>query len=252
MSRHRRGGGPPNQSKDRYRSPAPNLPPHGVPSPGIEYTTPVMRSPYAPASAPVNPLHAGVLPTQIMDEFISRLPPKGFVPWERKISIAGTEVTGVGLGSTREVQIDNVRTRTTRLIFSMTYRWYESGLDPLDPNALTAMQDNQNAYGRIPFNLLVNGTPLVDVTEVLFDPGTFVPPLPAGRRTVSGYTLLNTNLLATGAHPTALYCSENQTLTASFQHAATPGHIPTAVGVSLRGYAIPTRQFEKVMQAIRS
>jgi len=128
----------------------------------------------------------------------------------------------------------------------MTYRWYESGLDPLDPNVLTAMQDNQNAYGRIPFNLLVNGIPLVDVNETLYDPGILTT------RSVSGYTSLNTNLLLTGNHPTALYCAENQTLTASFQHAATPGNIPTAIGVSLKGYAIPTRQFEKVMQAIRS
>ena len=245
MSRHKRPGGPPT-SKDRYRSPSPNLPPHRVPTPGIEYTTPVARSPYPPASAPVDPLHAGVIPMQAMDQFISRLPPKGYVPWERKISVSGTDVTSVPLGSTREVQIDNVGTRTTRLIFSMIYTFYEAGLDPLDPNVLTAMQDNQNAYGRIPFNLLVNGIPLVDVTEVVFDPGI------TGRRTISGYTDLNSNLLATGNHPTALYCNENQTLTASFQHVATPGNIPTAIGVSLRGYAIPTRQFEKVMQAIRT
>ena len=186
------------------------------------------------------------MPAQLMDQFISRLPPKGYIPWERKISVAGTAVTALPLGESLRVLLDDVNTRTTRLIFSMEYTWYEAGLDPLDPNALTAFQANQNAYGRIPFNLLVSGASLVDVNEVVFDPGI------AATRTVSGYTLLNHNLLESGNHPSVLYVSENQTLMASFQHVATPGNIPTAIGATVSGYAIPTRQFEKVMKAIRS
>jgi len=237
---NRRGGVPPAPS--RSRSPLPNLPPHQVPSPGIAYTTPAPATAMVPSDTRVS----GVIPARLLDEFISRLPPKGYIPWYRKMSIAGTDVTGLLPGETLQLTLDDVSTRTTRLVFWMSYFWMDAGLDPLDPDALTAFQDNQNIYGRIPFNLLVNNAPIVDVSETVFDPGI------AGTRSISGYTLLNENLLATGNHPTALYISENQVLAGAFQHVATPGHIPTAIGAELRGYSIPTRDFEKVMKAIRS
>lgn len=201
----------------------------------------------APA-APPSPLGgSGVIPVRLWQQFVGMLPPEGFINWRRTVTVAGTEVSGITLGTDYVKDIEVVPTRTTRLIFACEFFWLDQGLDPLDVDALAAFQDYQNAYGRWPANIRANSVPLLDVKESVFDPtggGT--------TRIVGGVTRLNQNILDEGGgHPTVFYVKEAQTLSVAWTNVALPGHVPSAVGVELRGYSIPQSVFDEVLTQVR-
>lgn len=209
--------------------------PPEVRNPGQNLPTPVAGLP-AIETVPVSP----------REVYGSELPPKGFVPFYRAQSIAATLVTSVPLGSFYEVVIEEVPTGTGVLLYDVEYKWLEDNTDPLDPNALSQMQDNQAINGTITFDLLVDGSPTTNQEQDLYDPATGT----SNRR--AGFAELNTNLLKFGNSPSVLYVKQSQILTARFYHNRTPGNPPTALYVSLRGYSSPYTNFQKVTQKTRT
>ena len=210
---------------------------------------PGLRAPQGPQKASgALGAQAGVLPVRVWQEFVSKLPPAGFISWRRTLTRPGSDISGLTVGTSTEFIIETVPTKITRLIFACEFVWLDQELDPLDADALTAFQDHQNTYGRWPALLLANNQAMFDVKENVFDPNGG-----AGlQREVRGVTRLNQNILDMGGgHPNVLYVKENQELRVRWTNIAAPGHIPSAVGVELRGYSLPKSVFEDVMEKVR-
>ena len=203
--------------------------PTDVRNPGQSIPTPVAGAPAIQTTA--------VSPREV---YGAELPPKGFIPFYRAQSIAATSVTGVPVGSFFEVVLESVPTGTGVLLYDVEYKWLEDNTDPLDPSALSQMQDNQAINGTITFDLLVDGSPATNQEQNLYDPATAT----SSRR--SGWAQLNSNLLLFGNSPSVLYVKQSQILTARFYHNRTPGNPPTALYVSLKGYSSPYTNFQKV------
>jgi len=192
------------------------------------------------------PQPAQVIITRSTDEFITRLPPRSYTPWMNTLTAAGTNVTAAPVGGFHRETIQEKRRGIAYLVMWMEYVWLDSGLDPLDPDALTRFQGAQDLYGRMPFNLVVGGISPYTATARVYDPG------PGAQRNVSGFLDLNVNLLSTGNHPTVIYIPENNEMVAQFSNLQAPGHVPTAVGVILRGYAIPQIEMNRVLEETRT
>ena len=169
--------------------------------------------------------------------FASNLPPRSFLPWERKVTFPGTTMTALSTGSFHQELVAKTQNRRAVVLFDVEQAWYDAGLDPLDPDSLAAFQDDQNVYGRYVFNLFSNGEPLWDASERLWD-------LNAGaglERKVNGFSKLNTNLLGArgSAHATAVVIEPSQKIIARWTKNADPGHVPSTVGVTLSGWSMP-------------
>lgn len=234
---HRRGGG---------RRPIPNLPRGKLPVPGLD----------VPADQGSVRGGAQVIPAQLVQEFLTKLPSRSLVPWYRTLTIDGDLIDSASNAAPNvQRQIDDAQTRITRLIMYMAQYWYIRGNDPVDGDVLERYQGDQGINGRLSFNLLLNNTNPLNVSASTFDPGFAVP------RVVTGFLALNVNLLEMGgAQPSVIYVSENQRIDAQwhFNPLTTSGNTithpaidPAAVGVELRGFTTPTAEFERVMNAIR-
>lgn len=178
--------------------------------------------------------------------YAADLPPRGFVPFYRSHSIAGTLVTGVPQGDFYEIKMEDVPRGTGLLLYDVQYKWLEDNTDPLDPNALSEMQSQQAINGTITLDLMIDGTPSNNNEQKLYDPSS------GTTLTRKGWALLNTNLLLFGNSPSVIYVRQGQTLTARFYHNRTPGNVPTALYVSLKGYSVPFNNFQKVESKTRN
>lgn len=180
--------------------------------------------------------------------FLSRLPASGMTFWHRKHLVDGAVVMSAP-NTVYTLPMYTLPQGLSLVIMSFVQNWYDASLDPLDPDALTAFQTNQDAYGRVGINLLVNNAPVFDANEILFDPDGGL----GTRREVSGFTALDTNLLNIGVHPTAIYARDNSKIGVRFTMSSTlPAHIPSAVGVELNGYLLPTKEFQELLISVRN
>jgi len=180
--------------------------------------------------------------------FLTRLPAAGQTFWHRKHVVNGNTVMAAP-DTQYTLPIYTLPQGLSLVIMYFVQNWYDANLDPLDPDALTAFQSNQDAYGRVGINLLVNNAPVFDANEILFDPDGGANTT----RKVSGFTLLDTNLLNIGVHPTAIYARDNAQIGVRFTISNTlPAHIPSAVGVELNGYLLPTKEFQELLISVRS
>lgn len=220
------------------------------PNPTISAPKPMaLKVPGGPRPLPVAPQAVSVPapPERIRldDFFLSRLPAQGLQYWHRKRVVRGSTAVGA-IGVFRQ-QIDVLPQGLALVAFHLRQTWYDAGLDPLDPDALTAFQDDQPTYGRVGLNLLINGGPVFDARENLVDPngGLFTA------RVIFGFSRLNENLLYLGEHPTALYIRDNATIEAAWTTLAVPGHVPTAVGVEVRGYTVPFKKYQEILAGVR-
>lgn len=166
--------------------------------------------------------------------FISQLPPQGLVPWSRTVTLRGSTLAA----GTSTATIYTVPKRQGLIICSVEQFWLEAGLDPLDPSVLTAMQDHQDTYGRVAFNLISNGAAIFDSKGEVFDPigMGFV-------RQTKGETRLNVNLIgAPGtSHASAIYLGATSILQAKWTQIFSPGFVPAAIGCRVFGYTCPER-----------
>jgi hypothetical protein len=180
--------------------------------------------------------------------FLTRLPAAGQTFWHRKHVVDGNLVMSAP-NTQYTLPMYTLPQGLSLVIMYFVQNWYDANLDPLDPDALTAFQSNQDAYGRVGINLLVNNAPVFDANEILFDPDGGANTT----RKVSGFTLLDTNLLNIGVHPTAIYARDNAKISVRFTMSNTlPAHIPSAVGVELNGYLLPTKEFQELLISVRS
>lgn len=180
--------------------------------------------------------------------FLTRLPAAGQTFWHRKHVVNGNTVMAAP-NTQFTLPMYTLPQGLSLVIMYFVQNWYDASLDPLDPDALTAFQSNQDAYGRVGINLLVNNAPVFDANEILFDPDGGANTT----RKVSGFTLLDTNLLNIGVHPTAIYARDNAQISVRFTISNTlPAHIPSAVGVELNGYLLPTKEFQELLISVRS
>ena len=207
---------------------------------GTPYYTPV-------AALPGSPGHPSYGYVRLDAYFLSRLPAAGLTFWHRLRTVDGTTAISAA-GTEYTLNLYQLPQGLSLIIFYFVQNWYDAGLDPLDPDALTAFQTNQDTYGRVGINLLVNNAPVFDANEVLYDPNGGSPVI----REQSGFTALNQNLLDVGNHPTAVYVRDNATVSVRYTVAALPGHVPSAVGVELRGYVIPTKSFQELLISVRN
>lgn len=222
---------------------APTLPVPQTGLGGIALRKP-MTEPPAVLGTRKNPLF-GI--TRLDNYFLSRLPASGLTFWHRKHIVNGATVMAAP-STVYSLPIYTLPQGLSLIVMYFMQNWYDASLDPLDPDALTSFQSNQDAYGRVGINLLVNNAPVFDANETLFDPNSGANTT----RRVSGFTLLDKNLLEIGAHPTAIYARDNATLTAKFTMSDTlPSHIPSAVGVEMNGYTLPTKEFQELMISVR-
>lgn len=175
--------------------------------------------------------------------FLARLPASGLLTWHRKLSRSGA--SAIVAGTTVRSTVTTVTAGYALILMLVRQLWLDSGGDPADASVLTALQDNQDAYGRVGFNLLINNVPIWDAQETLYDP------LIVSTRTLNGFTLLNTNLLNVGEHPTAIYARENSAVQAAWETSTIPVHIPTVVMVELQGYLVAMREFSELMVMLR-
>ena len=183
---------------------------------------------------------------RVDDFFLSRLPAQGLLPWQRKRTVRGT--TAIVANTTYTEDIATLPRGTSLILMVWRQFWLDAQADPLDPDALAALQDDQDAYGRVSNNMLFNRSPVFDSSEQLVDPngGAYTV------RRISGFTTLNQNLLYVGNHPTAIYAPDASTITATWTTGpVVPGHIPSVVGVQLQGYTVPTKTFIEVLRAVR-
>lgn len=213
---------------------------------GIEL---LRRSPSFPVDQmPGAPGHPAFGYTRLDGYFLSRLPAAGLTYWHRKRVVAGTTAFA-SVNSTYTLPMYQLQQGLSLVVFSIVQNWYDSNLDPLDPDALTAFQADQDTYGRVGINLLVNNAPVFDAFETLYDPNNGTPTV----REQSGFTALNTNLLYVGNHPTAVYVRDNATVQVRYTVSDTlPGHVPAAVGVEMRGYVLPTKSFQELLISVRN
>lgn len=230
--------------------------PMAVPMPGQPMMPQQMVAPtglggqptYSPVAAlPGSPGHPSYGYVRLDAYFLSRLPAAGLTFWHRLRTVNGTTAISAA-GTEYTLNLYQLPQGLSLIIFYFVQNWYDAGLDPLDPDALTAFQTNQDTYGRVGINLLVNNAPVFDANEVLFDPNGGSPVI----REQSGFTALNQNLLDVGNHPTAVYVRDNATVSVRYTVAALPGHVPSAVGVELRGYVIPTKSFQELLISVRN
>lgn len=198
-------------------------------------------------NSPLSGRVSGTLPLVGLDQyFLRRLPAQGLQIWHRKRAVRGT--TAIVAGTTFRLLVDTLPRGVAVVIMKVKQYWYDAGLDPLDPDALTGFQDNQAAYGRVAFNLLANNQPLFDAFEDLVDPngGAFTA------RRVQGFTELNQNLLFVGEHPTAIYVQDGYPITATWTTGALlPAHVPTTVAVELQGYTVPMKLLREILINVR-
>jgi len=198
-----------------------------------------------------------VLPVRLVQEFITKLPSRALVPYYRTLSVNGPNTMGLltAAAPTTRAQIDNVQTRLTRIIMDMRQFWLDLGSDPVDGNVYQRLQADQAINGRVPFELLLDGTSPFNVEFNVMDPGAGVTP----PRTGSGFLALNDNLLEMGgAEPVAVYVQENQRIQCQWylardaaNNVALPAHIPNAMCVELRGFTMPTAEFDRVLELVR-
>jgi len=208
------------------------------------------RSPPWPSvdQMPGAPGHPAFGYTRLDGYFLARLPAAGLTFWHRKRLASGATVMAAP-DTTYTLPIYQLSQGQSLVVLSFTQNWYDEGLDPLDPDALTAFQADQDSYGRVGINLLVNNAPVFDAFETLFDPNGGSPTT----REQSGFTALNTNLLYVGDHPTAVYVRDNATVEVRYTMASVlPGHVPTAVGIEMRGYTMPTKAFQELLISVRN
>jgi len=209
---------------------------------------PAMRSPAPQQASGGAAKGTGMMTALLWQQFVAKLPPEGFIPWRRTVTRPGSGISGLTVGTSTEFLIEKVPSKVTRLVFACEFFWLDQGLDPLDVDALAAFQDHQNSYGRWPALVLANNQALFDVRESVFDPngGASV------QREVNGITRLNQNVLDMGGgHHNVFYVKENQELRVRWTNVAVPDHVPSAVGVELRGYSLPKSVFEDVLQKVR-
>lgn len=195
-----------------------------------------------------------VLPVRLMAQFISKLPSRSLVPYYRTSTFNGQNIAAM-TAANRDFrqQLDDVTTRLTRIIMDMRQFWFVRAGDPLDPAVFQRMQADQAIYGRLAYNLLLDGTSPFNLRFNVFDIGPFV------QRSGGGFLALNTNLLEMGgAEPVAVYVQENQKIQAQWSLVPDtagailpPANVPDAVGVELRGFTMPTAEFERVMEVVR-
>lgn len=203
--------------------------------------------PPIPPSAPAQ--KAGVMPVPggSVGDFLSMLPPRTLTPWHRVAMVPGATAFAAA-PSTYTSALATTPQGYGLVIFDLKQYWLDEGLDPLDPDALQAMQDFQAFYGRVGMTIQARGSAsLWDAQESLIDPngGAYTP------RTVYGFSILNQNLLYLGMHPTAVYVPENTPIDVAWTVQALPDHIPSAVGVSADGYLMPTKVFNQVLEGLR-
>lgn len=180
--------------------------------------------------------------------FLTRLPAAGQTFWHRKHVVNGNSVMSAP-NTEFTLPMYTLPQGLSLVIMYFVQNWYDASLDPLDPDALTSFQSNQDTYGRVGINLLINNAPVFDANEILFDPDGGANTT----RKVSGFTLLDTNLLNIGVHPTAIYARDNAQIGVRFTVSNTlPAHIPSAVGVELNGYLLPTKEFQELLISVRS
>lgn len=179
--------------------------------------------------------------TNTSGSFLDRLPPQILRPWHRRVSTQGS-ATIVANTTTRQL-LYTVPRGLGLIILTWTPAWLVAGQIATDLNAMEAVPDQFDAYGRVGHFLAIGGGSIGDYQESLFDPGGG-----GVTRTVFGYTLLNNNLLNVGSHPTALYAVDGAAVEGVWATGATvPGDIPTAVSVSLTGYLLPQRALFEVL-----
>lgn len=180
--------------------------------------------------------------TNTTGRFLDRLPPQILRPWHRRISTQGTAT--IIAGTVVRQTLYTVPRGLGVIIMTWTPSWLVSGQQAVDLNALTALSDQFDAYGRVAHYLAIGGGSIGDLRESLFDPNSGV----GVTRTVFGYTLLNQNLLNLGSHPTALYAVDGARIDGVWTTGAVaPGLIPTAVSVDLTGYILPQKALFEVL-----
>jgi len=163
-------------------------------------------------------------------------------PWERVVSLPGTDLAAGGQIST---SIYQTRKNQSLVILSLQQFWLDKVLDPMDPSALTAFQTHQDYYGRYSFQLTSNGEYLFNVQGNVYDPNTTGVAL---QRKPKGFVHLNDNLLGaqgTGHH-SAVLVGPNKKLAAEWRALAAPGNVPTALACRVRGYLVPENVFDAI------
>jgi hypothetical protein len=186
--------------------------------------------------------------TRLDSYFLSRLPAAGLTFWHRKHIVEGTTAIAA-INTLFTLPIYQLEQGLSLVVLSFAQNWYDSGLDPLDPDALTAFQSDQAVYGRVGINMIVDNAPVFDAHEILFDPNGGIPTT----RQQSGFTALNQNLLFVGDHPTAVFVRDHATVQVRYTVSnVLPGHIPTAVGVEMSGYVMPTKAFNELLISVRN
>lgn len=177
--------------------------------------------------------------------FFTRLPEQGMYPWHRVKTVAGSTAFSA-INTVYDSVVQKLPQGTSAVIMQVVQYWLEAGLDPLDVNALEAYPDYQNAYGRVSTNLLFNRTVVFNAEEELYDPAGVT-------NKVSGFTMLNQNILNIGPHPTAIYVPDGASISIRWiTGPVLPAHIPSAVGVRLDGYTLPTKTLNNIMRSVRS
>ena len=186
--------------------------PMAVPMPGQPMMPQQMVAPaglggqpmYSPVAAlPGSPGHPSYGYVRLDAYFLSRLPAAGLTFWHRLRTVNGTTAISAA-GTEYTLNLYQLPQGLSLIIFYFMQNWYDAGLDPLDPDALTAFQTNQDTYGDV------------------------------------------------GNHPTAVYVRDTATVSVRYTVAALPGHVPSAVGVELRGYVIPTKSFQELLISVRN
>jgi len=240
MSGNRRGARGPSSGK-KTKSPTLSTKPWRGKVP------PEVRTPYRDLPTPVaGPPAIDTVAVSPREMYGSDLPPQGYVPFYRTQSIATTLVTAVPTGSFYEIVMEEVPSGTGLLLYDVQYKWLEDNTDPLDPQALSEMQSQQAINGTITVDLMADGVPSNNNEQKLYDPYS------ATTEVRRGWATLNTNLLLFGNSPSVLYIRQGQTLTARFYHNRTPGNVPTALYLSLKGYSVPYTNFQKVQSKTRT
>ena len=88
--------------------------------------------------------------------FSSAMPPEGFLPWARLVTVPGTSMASIAVGGVLSVPVYKTGKAQSLLITSIIPLWLESGLDPI--LVLSGVTDRE-AIKQYPYRprLVLNG-----------------------------------------------------------------------------------------------
>ncbi len=181
---------------------------------------------------------------QLAGFFMSRFPPEQAIWWHRKVSAEGDVViAAAGISEGANIGLINIDTIPSGfgVIITSWRQYWVFPCDVTEPTVLASYGPYAATTGRTAHNLLVDGLPVYDAFEKLYDP------VSDSTRQNYGFTDLDRNLLEVGSHPTAIYIRDNAFLQGAWMTGpATPSPIPTVVGLELDGWILPNRLFYEV------